>query len=419
MKKSLLIALGALCVAGLAGCRGDGGGTTSYGAEVEAAAISKVMGGNVATVNNVTPIIAGQTSELDGDKNDNITVISKQLVNVNGVKAEVIVDWTYEDSFSSLVSSFHVLEGGDTNKVFDFNYPAQGAEAAAFEFTATPKCGTTTGSPVKYTVSLLAMKYVYPEYKLSEILAVKEDNSCFVHVTDAAKGYWESNNESAGTAYMYITTYGKVTYLAPDGNWGLIADGSLYCEIYAGSGTKLNNKYFPGLQVGNWVAVRGEPSNYKGNVQIGYISMIKQVEQGTMVEPASYKTMDEAYINGYHQFNGDMNAIFSVTGTYNGNVKNKNGVAITSADQVPNDRYTFEINVGSKVLVIAMDYHTWKDDNGDQTALFSEYRDAIFGKSVGAAITVKGTLRFVANGASIFTNDGTCQLTPFLSGDIA
>lgn len=418
MKKSLLIALGALCVAGLAGCRGNEGGTTSYGAEVEAAAIQKVVGGNLALIENVTPLIPGQVSELDGDKNDNITVVARQLVPVNGVKAEVLVDWTY-DSSTGLVDDFHVLEGGDTNKVFEFNYPAKGAENASFEFTATPKCGNTTGDPVKFNVSLLAMKRVFPEYKLSEILALNEAGTCYQHVTDAAKGYWESNNVDAGDNYMYITTFGKVTYLAPDGNWGLIADGSLYCEIYAGSGTKLNNKYFPGLEVGNWVKVRGEPSNYKGNVQIGYISMVKKVNQGTMVEPVAVKTMNEAYLNSYSQFNGDMNAVFTVDGVFNGNVKNKNGVAITSADQVPNDRYTFEIKVGEKVLVIAMDYHTWRDADANQTDLFTVYRDAIFGKSVGNAITVKGTLRFVMNGASVFTNDGTCQLTPFLSGDIA
>ena len=411
MKKSLkLLALSlGLAVVGLAGCRGGDGGTTSYGAEVEAAAIKKVMGGNVAAVNNVTPIIAGQASELDADNNDNVTVISKQLVNVDGVKAEVVVDWTYEDP-NSLVDQFHVLEGGDTNKVFEFNYPAKGGAAASFEFTATPKCGSTTGDPVKFNISLLACKYSYPEYALGEILAVKSDGSCFEHVTNAEKGYWESNNEDAGTAYMYITTRGKVVYLSPDGNWGLIADGALYCEIYAGSGRQLMSKYYPGLTVGNWVSVRGEPSNYKGNVQLGYISKVKQIEKGSMAEPGAMKTMDEAYLNSYNQFNGDMNALFQVTGTFAGNA--------SPALAAWNDgaRGTFDITVGSKTLTIAYDYHTSK---GGSSTLFTEMMAVLNAATAGSTqLTIKGTLRFVASGSSVFTNAGTCQLTPFLPGDV-
>ena len=422
MRKSLKIFALALAAVALVGCNSRGGGdttgggqtsggqTTSYGSEVEKAAIDRVMGGNVAAVNNETAIIAGQVSQLDADNNDNVTVITKQLVNVNGTKVEVHVDWTYEDN--SVVDLFHTLEGQEEyNKVFEFNYPAKGGEAVEFKFKGTAKCGATTADPVEFAVSLQPTKYVYPDYRLAEILKVKSDGSCFEHVTDAAKGYWESNNQDADTPYMYITTFGKVVYLSPDGNWGLIAEGDLFLEIYAGSGRKLGSKYYPGLAVGNWVSVRGEPSNYKGNVQLGYISKVKQVEKGSMAEPnMNYRTVDEAYLTGYNQFNGDMNALFSVTGVYAGNAK----PAVDSMNV--GARATFDLTVGSKTFTIAYDYHTCKDSD---VTLFDEMVAVLKGATAGSTrLTIKGTLRFVANGSNAFTNDGTCQLTPFLAGHV-
>lgn len=436
MKKSLklLTAVAALGIAGtLAGCRGGGGDTTSSPTGKEAEAIQKVMAGGVAAVNNVTGIIEGQTSEVVGDNYDNVTVRTKKTVPVDGAQYEVTIDWTY-DNTNNLVSSFNPLEGYEEyNKVFYFNFPAKGQPDAAFSFTATPKCNGVTGTAVTLNVTLKAETLVFPEYTIAQITetdtkptATTSSESTytgvsFKHVTYPEKGYWESNNsdnpDDTKNLYMFVTVKGKVVYLAPDGNWGLIADGNNYMEIYAGSGTQLMNKYFPGLKVGNYVAIRGEMGHYKGNVQLGYISRVTQIEKGSIQDPADYKTLTESYSFTNNQFSGDMNALVKVSGTYNGNLKDSNGVA-TTVDKLTDGRFTFDVQVGSKTVSIAYDYHVSKVEEG-QPKVFDTYKTFLSKLQVGGAITVKGTLRFVFSGANVFTNEGSFSVTPYLATDLA
>lgn len=395
----------------------------------EEKAMNAVMEGNVAAINNTTALIPGQTSELSGDEYDNITVISKQLKKVDGQNYTVEVNWTY--TVENVVKSFEPLKGSESNKVFYFNYPTQGQADVEFSFTGTPTCNGVTGTAVTFNVKLCAETLVFPEYTLAEILATEQKPSAtteasstytgisFTHVTNPEKGYWESNNIKPGAtfSYMYVTVKGKVMYLSPDGNWGLIADGATYLEIYAGSGTQLMDKYYPGLEVGNYVSIRGEMSHYKGNVQLSYISRVSKIEKGSIADPADYKTLTEAYEFVNNQFSGDMNALVSLTGTYNGNLKDSNGGDV-SADNLQDARFTFEVKVGSKVVSIAYDYHVSKVEEG-QPKVFDTYKAFLQGKSVGDPITVKGTMRFVFSGSNVFTNEGSFAITPYNATDLA
>ena len=297
MKKSLKllgILLGTAMIAGLAGCNRGGGGGGELTPEEEAQAIQKTVSGPMATISGATQIISGTTADLSADTNDNVTVQVKRTLNVEGKSAEVTIDWSYNTE-DTHVSAFQEVEGDPTHKVFYFYYPTE--TAAEFSFTGTPKCGSTTGDPVTYKVNLKVLTLKFDEYKLSQILELNAAGDCFKHVTDADKGYWESNQETAADPHMYVKTYGKVVYLAPDGNWGLIADGDDYFEIYAGNQYNLKPSTYPDLVVGNWVEVRGRMSDYQGNVQMSFVSMVTKLQPGDThigTEPAAVKTIDEA-----------------------------------------------------------------------------------------------------------------------------
>lgn len=407
MKKSLKLipAILALSAVFLAGCRGGGGAPN----EKETEAINKVMEGNVCTLNGATPIVSGQTTDVAGNTNEYVQVVTKQMVKVDGDNYTVEVDWSHA-GFEDSVYRFREIEGDEYHKNFEFNFPANSDADKQVEITGTPKVNGKAGNPVKFSLNLKKMTYVFPEWSIAELMKI--NGSMFAHVSDPEKGYFESNQPAeAETVYCFFKTYGEVVYLAPDGNWGLLADGENYVEIYAGNAYNLNTKTYADLKVGNKVYVYGEASHYLGNVQVSYISKIEVMTDPQKVKAvAGVKTIDEAYLNTTTQISTDMNRLVKVTGTF-------------KSKSITNDatRGTFVITVGSKDLTIAYDYHTAKDG---ASTLFSEMKAKLDSATAGTTqLTVQGSLRWANIGKDstpVFGNTaGAYTVVPYLSGHVA
>lgn len=404
MNKSLklmpcLVALGALF---LAGCnKGGGGGTLS---EKEKQAITKAMSMNVCTVAGTTGVIPGQVSEVAGDKNDYVQVAVKQATAIDGEKFEVAIEWTYQ-GYEADVKRFYDVEGDANHKNFEFNFPEVGAAAKTVEIVASPSISGKKGDNVKFTLSLLPMTLTFPEWSIDEL--TKIENGMFKHVSDPAKGYFESNQDPAtGNPYCYVKTYGEVVYLAPDGNWGLLADGEKYIELYAGSAYNLNAKTYPDLKLNEKVYVYGEPTHYQGNVQIGYISKIEKMSDPQKVQGvAEAKSVNGSYFQTTGQITQDMNRLIKFSGKYK--AMGNPGVTVDSS------RGTFIMTVDGVDVTIAYDYHTSKEGS---TTLFSEIKAILDGATTATTINLSGTLRWVNTGGNIFGGTGNWTVVPYLPG---
>lgn len=404
MKKGLKLmpCVLALAAALLGGCRG--------GSSNGQAAVDKVMGGNVCMLNGVTPIVSGTTSECSGDTNDYVQVVTKQIVAVNDAKVTVDVAWSYA-GFEADVFRFRTIDGDDYHKNFEFNYPAIGAAAKAIEIVATPSVDGKAFTAVKFSLSLKAMTVNFPEWSISKIYELNDEGTMFKHVSDATKGYYEGTQpEGTDPNYCYIKTYGEVVYLAPDGNWGLIADGEKWIEIYAGAAYNLSSKTYADLKVGAKVYVYGEVTHYLGNVQVGYISKVVEMSDPQRVTaPSAVKTLDEAFFTANKQICQDMNRFVTVSGKF----KSKS-ISVDSA------RGTFVITIGSKDVTIAYDYHTAKEGS---STLFSEMKTILDSATTATTITVKGTLRWAntsKEASPVYGNTaGMWTVVPYLPGHVA
>lgn len=407
MNKSLklmpcLVALGALF---LAGCNKGGGGTLS---ETEKQAINRVMGGAVCTVSGSTSVIPGQASDFEGDNNDYAQVVVKQTVNIEGQKIDVDVEWTYK-GYESDIFRFREIDGDLYHKNFEFNFPDVGGADKSVEVVGTPSVAGKKGDPVKFNFNLKPMKLVFPEWSIAEIMKIKDDGTMFTHISNPTKGYFESNQNPEVSQYCYIKTYGEVVYLAPDGNWGLLADGDKFIELYAGSGYNLNKKTYADLSVGEKVYVYGEPTNYQGNIQIGFISKVLKMSDPQRVEGVAGALQVNGDFFNRSQICTDMNRIVKTTGKF----------VSKSMPNVDSTRGTFVIDVDGKNLTIAYDYHTSKEGS---STLYTEIMDVLNKATAGTTnITVTGTLRWVNNdgAAVVFGNNGYWTIAPYISGHIA
>ena len=248
--------------------------------------------------------------------------------------------------------------------------------------------------------------------------------------------YFLTNNpEATEKQYLYLNIPGKVIYTAPDGNWGLLADGKNVLEFYAGSGTAFNEKNWPNL-ANKYVKISGNMGQYCGNVQLGFVTRItalKDAEKATLAEPEplAYRTIDETLlkslqIEGYTcakqavKFSDGSclsNGLGQVTGTLvPGSLKNSSAEECEASALVSTKRFTFELQVGSEKLQVAYDYHTDKDGTHN---LFKTLQAKV---AAGGQMTLKGTMRYSGNDSAPFItegNNGVWSIVPFLAEHVA
>jgi hypothetical protein len=243
---------------------------------------------------------------------------------------------------------------------------------------------------------------------------------------DKYSPYWPTNNPEGEKKYLYLNVKGKIIYTAPDGNWGLLADGDQCLEFYAGKGTPFVTSNFPNITKDR-VLISGNMSQYNGNIQLGFITKIKEsLENEGIEEPVlTYPELKEADIaafkvEGYtcekQAIDGFSNSLHSVTGTLVADsILDKEGNVVKNIDSLANNRFTYQLQVGEQVMTVAYDYHT---DKEGQVGLFNALKTAL---KKGGQMTVKGTMRYNGNDDDCFItegNKGVWNIVPFYTDHV-
>ena len=244
--------------------------------------------------------------------------------------------------------------------------------------------------------------------------------------------YFKTNNpEATEKQYWYVNVVGKVIYLAPDGDWGLIADGDHVLEIFAGSGTAFTPVNWPNLGLNKYVRVSGNLGQYQGNLQLGFVTKIREAAAselkaeptGTYHELTAEKLalLESSYIGACQKqavaIDGVevVGSLRKVTGTLvAGSIAIKDGEpwpdGKDASQLVKEKRFMFKLQVGAKVISVAYDYHV---EFGGTAGVFSKLQTKL---AAGGSMTIGGTMRFFGNDSSPFItegNSGVWSICPF------
>jgi len=413
--KKLGILTAALAVGALAGCMG--GGKAKGG---EAGAIENAKQQNIAYVSRSNVLIP-EVSQNIGQKNDAwnndylfLTVNQVILDKESGKDYTVNIEWKWADSFNTYVKE--KITPDDDHIAVYFNYSK--TEEFDFEFEANFTCGSAkSDAPSKYKVHVLKNNLEFLNLSIKDIYKPTTDDKNF-DLVDPTTGFYRANN--AAFPYTCVETYGEVLYLAPDGDWALIGDGDYNLELFSGSARNLNSRQYPALVVGQTVKVMAELGSYYANCQVSFIFDISAAEASRVTKPTGYKTLEADYsTRHYWQCDGGlMNGLRTVSCSNPTNFQDRDKKA-TTIDKLANDRFTFEVTVGSTTLKVAYDYHVDIDKDGNHLGIF----DAFVAKlKNGGNLTIKGTVRFEGKNEKDYLKSDTMTswtIVPFLQDHIA
>lgn len=403
--------LGAILALGaLTGCFGGGG--KNKGAEANAIENAKMQ--TIVSASRKTVITPDTKVNIGQDKdvwnNDYLYLAKSQVVldKESGKDYTVEIEWSYEDS--AVVRE--KIKNDETHESIYFNYSK--TEEYDFNFKANFKCGSATGE-ANYQVHILKQNVEFKSLTLQQIYAANSENNGFEHV-DASTGYYTANNTNF--PYMCVETYGKVVYVSPDGNWGLVADGDYVLELYSGSGLNLDTDHYPALTVGNTVRVLAELGSYFGNCQVSFIFDITNADASKAAASTGFKALAGTGFAGKHYWEaGLMNSLRQVNAKYVGNLK-QNDKSVT-ADKLSNGRFTFDVTVDGEALTIAYDYHV---DRQGELGIFSAFKAKLQSLTAGSDLVVKGTFRFAGPVEKSYKGNesaSTWSLVPYLTDHMA
>lgn len=397
------------------------------------------------------------------DDGDGLKLTTKQVQSAG----QVVLTWEIDETQPYFGGR---LQSDEAHDIIDIKYQGYGVPNGEFKWSLTSLvCGEahTVGFKLDYTAVTKNQVYKHDDVKIADIYKMTQTRKVIKDKSNKIINMWEStfdmidysydpdastyspyyitnNPDAAEKQYLYYNVSGKVIYTAPDGNWGLLADGKNVLEFYAGSGTALTEKNFPNL-ANKYVKISANMGQYCGNVQIGFVTKIaaltaEEKAQIAEPEPLAYTEMTEELLNSLHyRLSSEeltalgltakenyeceqqvvkladgtclSNALAQVSGELvAGSLKDKDGAAVAVNALSSGARYTFQIKVGDEVLTIAYDYHT---DKTGKNGLFNAMKAAL---NAGGAMTIKGTMRYSGNNSGPFIsvgNKGVWNLVPF------
>lgn len=379
-------------------------------------------------LNGSLALMPGDNNELKGDENPYIVL--------NNNYQDIEITWNIDQK----QSGFRKLTKRDNVSLLEFSFPKKGEESKQFVVRMTSakynSCKTDSKEILEYYFTLLPETLVYDELRIKDIVAMDPNNPEHFAQIDytLSNPYFKPNNtavdpetgEEKGT-YHYVITYGEVIYAAPDGNWGLLQEGNDIIEFYAGSSARpFTKEKWPDLEVGKKVLMAGNLAQYKGNIQLGFVTRIEEAPAGVTIQNATktYAQITASDIAGFklstgkhkQSIGGMMNSLRTITGTIKPGSWMVGSAKATAFD--PDKRNTFTVVVGSEELNVTYDYHIGKGGGNEANAIRTMFNNAF---NNGGQLTFKGTLRY--NGlekGNVFMGDqGVWELAPFESTHIA
>lgn len=450
MKKLLILPM--LAGIALSGCSLFGGvNTDDYDLAPEVKGGTKTQKLAIyEAINNLSPCVGREAQDYfpdravtleeapDGATGGAVRVTTKQLYENETVELE----WAVDES----QPAFRAFRDSDgEHKLLEVKYPGFGNPDTQIQWTLkSAKCGKaeTTGDKIAtYTATIKGRTHKEEPITIAQINKVTEGEqtinghkypSTFDEVDYTLDSPYFSviQDDTTNPEYHYVSVKGKVIYYAPDGNWMLLGDGDQVVEVYAGAGTALIPKNFPSIADG-YINVHGNLSQYKGNVQIGFVTSIETVSNQGITDPVlTGKAINEAWYDSVtldstvyggsqkQAIEGFMNCIGKVSGTVVTNsIKNDSGSKIPAKSVNASGRFTFEVKLAEgKNVTVAYDYHT---DSDMSAGLFNKIKDKL---TAGGSINLKGTMRYSGDNSKPFMIDsskGVWNIVPFNAADIS
>lgn len=356
---------------------------TEGGTEKQAKAINQKLGTSIVLINGSTTALGGvtRTHQLNGNDCNYIFVTKTTGTGSNTMTFTWDIDTT-----SEWVK--RVTPVNENQDMIEFNYPKKGEASVPFQFKLTKvelgQCHTVDGQFIPYNIVLSPDSYSFTDYRVAQLSKVT--NGKF-DIIDYSKNsaYFPTNNPDAeaNKQYLYVNVYGEVVYLSPDGNWGLLGEGDKMIEFYAGSSARpFKPSLWNGLEVGAKVRMRGNMSQYNGNIQLGFVTQIEPLSDAKISELSlldadlTYKSIGESDIvswvrdddaNAHKQtIDGLMNSLGKVTGKIvpDSWYHQASGESSSKASYFKyTTRNYFKVQVGSQTITIAYDYHVAYDKN--------------------------------------------------------
>lgn len=446
-----------LSIAALAACGGgDADGIVKNikgGSKDEKEAIQFAIENMGPALMNGASLNTEDTFDANPDNGDYLLLATKIIgAEVNYTMYDIDIEWDIDRS-SPYVDS--VTEGADGQLLVDLNYPTDKDGSFSFGISKV-SCGraVSTDPEVVYNLNIKKPVYKHVDQNITALNKISEnpveekggEYGYDLIKYDQKSPYWVGNNPGTEKDYYYVNVDGELIYAAPDGNWALIGDGDQIMELYAGSAYDLGTAKYPAL-ANKYVRVSGNMSQYNGNIQIGFITFIRNSKaENKKTASKTYQTIDETFLSALDteyvtkdkdgkvvvdQKTGEpikvssqlqcvpgknlSNALVQVTGTYVPGSLKADG---KTTDQLKKGaRGTFQIQVGSHKVTVAYDYHTDKDGS---VGLCAKLNNAV---KQNNPITIKGTYRYCCNDKIPFlqnySNPGEWQVVPFLADHCA
>ena len=398
---------------------------------------------SIVTLSGSASIVAGNVTDLAEDKGDYVQLTVKNSVKISGKNYDVKLVWGVADPASKFFDE--IVDTDDTHQCMFINYPGKGGEEGSLKLVLKEiSCGDakSVDTGLSYDFNVKASTLNYTDVKIKDLNKI---NNGPINVGDGktvldagydvvdysiAHPFFKTNNPDAPSEnqYYYVKAAGKFIYNAPDGNWGLIADGDQIMEVYAGSAYNILPSHYPQMK-NEYVKVVGNMGMYQGNIQIGFVTrMIKATAADIDAEPTlSYQTITKDMISSIKTSYGMKQCVYGAN--LSNSLSQLTGKFVPGSIKFDSEktkeynrgaRFTFDMNIDGEIVTIAYDYHTDKDASWG-VGLFEKLDELV--KDNGASTyTIKGTLRYCGDDSSPFiqnaTSPGTWQLVPFLGDHV-
>ena len=381
----------------------------------------------VTTKSNMT-VFPDVTANLTEDAGDYIILSTKQLMGNLTVEYEWEIDTTQ--------ATFNNMSDTDQyHRVLEFNYPGFGHEKTEFVWSmkkATCGSAVTKKTNCNYKVTLEGEKNLHGLMTIGEIQEVIEGDYVTDYGTypsrfavlnyDLEKPWPIANPGDPEANQRYLSVLGKIIYYAPDGNWLLLANGNDITEVYTGAGTPLTPAKYPAMN-DQYVKVYGQIAGYRGNIQIGIIENIKSAtaeEKATITEPTeAVREINEQFIKTELDLEGKDYQRPAVRNCFSNSLGHIEGTVVGGSYKEDGKRFTFDVQVGTRTMKVAYDYHT--DNNGADGLKGTLSSKA---QTAGAQISITGTMRYsnsvekVSQGCFGLVSGGEWTIVPFKAAHI-
>ena len=365
--------------------------TSCGGTKEEKAALEKVMKGTIISENSTgSPVVSGTPTDLDGYKNTCVDLTTVQIRS----KKTINIEWKVlagEDK----VKSKGALDDNHDRMKFIYGSHAEGSDAfdtTEVKLQATGKCG---GAKLvkEFVVNLKHNKDIYDDMSLEQFYAVAGGHYAFQDDEFNIKG-------NHGQKYYYVHVQGKLEYLSPDGNWGLLSNGDRVIELYQLS----KSTDYEVAAEGKYLDVWGSISQYKGNPQVQYCNFMEEMSDHSAIAPMTeYGEMS----SDISWLSGQMNRVGTLSNATVKSIVDANGAEMQFSSFNAQVRQVITVTKDEVDYQVAYDYHVAKGVD----ELESQFNSFFRGLAVGNSVSFKGTLRY-SNDA--LTSGGEFTITPYL-----